>query len=143
MIRTLAFVNNQQECEKLGKNQPKLLQHFESCDIDIKPIRIAICWHPSVSEDIGFAPWSSFRGRAATATVAVEPNPRATGLSLMQRHWSSLSRAQAWAIVWRNWVALTSEPPSRPLWCGPKECLAVHLASGWLQELPVSVDCVL
>ena len=130
-------------------------------------------WHPSVSEDIGFAPWSSFRGRAATATVAVEPNPRAAGLlagralkgfvvqgirccphssalplhlvllSLMQRHWSSLSRAQAWAIVWRNWVALTSEPPSRPLWCGPKECIVVHLASGWLQELPVSVDCVL
>ena len=38
------------------------------------------CWHLSVSEDNGFAPWSLFRGRAATATVAVEPNPRAAGL---------------------------------------------------------------
>ena len=38
------------------------------------------CWHPSVSEDNGFAPWSSFRGLAATATVAVEPNSRAADL---------------------------------------------------------------
>ena len=38
------------------------------------------CWHLSVSEDNGFAPWSLFRGRAATATVAVEPNPQAAGL---------------------------------------------------------------
>ena len=43
-------------------------------------------WHPSVSEDIGFAPWSSFRGRAAMATVAVEPNPRAAGLLAGRAH---------------------------------------------------------
>ena len=47
---------------------------------------VAICWHHSVSEDIAFAPWSSFRGRAATATVAVEPNPRAAGLLAGRAH---------------------------------------------------------
>ena len=43
-------------------------------------------WHSSVSEYNGFAPWSSFRGRAATATVAVEPNPRAAGLIAARAH---------------------------------------------------------
>ena len=32
------------------------------------------------------APWSSFRGRAATATAAVEPNPRAAGLLAGRAH---------------------------------------------------------
>ena len=43
-------------------------------------------WHPSVSEDNGFAPWSPFPGRAATATVAVEPNPRVAGLLAGRAH---------------------------------------------------------
>ena len=49
-------------------------------------IHLSFCWHPSVSEGNGFAPWSSFRGRAATATVAVEPNPRAAGLFAGRAH---------------------------------------------------------
>ena len=44
------------------------------------------CWHPSVSKDNGFAHWSSFRGRDATATVAVEPNQRAAGLLAGRTH---------------------------------------------------------
>ena len=49
-------------------------------------ILFSCCWHPSVSEDNGFAPWSSFRGQAATATVAVEPNLRAAGLLAGRAH---------------------------------------------------------
>ena len=49
-------------------------------------ILCCVVLHPSVSEDNGFAPWSSFRGRAAKAIVAVEPNPRAAGLLAGRAH---------------------------------------------------------
>ena len=51
------------------------LKYFEFNSEDSNNVGILLS-----RKTIEFAPWSSFRGRAATATVAVKPNPRAAGL---------------------------------------------------------------
>lgn len=39
-------------------------------------------------------------------------------------------------LVWRSWVAQTSRSPLSLTDVVQIECIAVHLASAWLQELP-------
>ena len=68
--------------------------------------------------------------------------PSVLFLPLGQQHWSDLSRAQAWAKTVEILSCPVLKTPSRPRRCGPKECRAVRLAPGWLQELPESVGTV-
>ena len=54
--------------------------------------------------------------------------------------WSVSRGRKPGQTVWISQVAQSIGPPSGPRRCSPKECRAVRLAPGWLQELAESVS---